>query len=133
MFSVSVTEVLIFWPWLIDVMLLSELAAFCAAEKTDEKNPLGGCVRVPPGVLVSSSVGVRGAVATCESLLGGLELVVADRARRWTRLPEGVTTTLGIELVDLCSALEEDEGLLKRLGGASRSVGVGGVRTVVGA
>lgn len=43
-------------------------AAFCAAEKKDEKR--FGCVSVPPGVLVSSMVGVKGALMEVESLLG---------------------------------------------------------------
>ena len=48
-------------------------AAFCAAETQDEKRlPLG--VRLPKvlpdGVLLSSEVGVKGAVIEVESLLG---------------------------------------------------------------
>lgn len=45
------------------LMLLDrEVAAFCAAENTLEKNPVldGGSVKVPPGVLTSSGAGVKG-------------------------------------------------------------------------
>lgn len=45
------------------MVLLSWLAAFCAAENTEEKNPVPGEFRtaVPPGVFASSGCGVRGA------------------------------------------------------------------------
>ena len=48
------------------------VAAFCAAEKTEEKNPelVAGEVRVPPGVFASSNVGVSGlALMALASLL----------------------------------------------------------------
>lgn len=76
-------------------MFVKELAALEAAEKTDEKKPLGGDVRVPPGVLVSSAIGVGCDKAECASLPGWL-VVVADLARRWIKLPDGVTMTLGL-------------------------------------
>lgn len=45
------------------MLVLNWLAACCAAEKTEEKNPPDpeGEIREPPGVLVSSMGGVRGA------------------------------------------------------------------------
>lgn len=76
-------------------MFVKELAALEAAEKTDEKKPLGGDVRVPPGVLVSSTVGVSCDKPACTSLPGWL-LVVADLARRCIKLPDGVTMTFGL-------------------------------------
>lgn len=125
------------FPWVLFAMVLdNDVAAFCAAENTEEKNPpvdWGENARVPPGVFVSSMVGVNGAVMALESLLGGF---VAERARRCDIMfPEGETTiTLGFDCVWVCFApafaLEVD-----RAGdaGAFASVGVGGVTKVVGA
>lgn len=55
----------VFW-----IVLVSEVAAFCAAEKTDEKKPLPpdgvpGLLAVP-----FSGVGVKGARVMLDSLLG---------------------------------------------------------------
>lgn len=54
------------------MVLLNCAPAFCATEKTEEKKPLVelGEVSVPPGVLVSSSVGVKGELREVDSLLG---------------------------------------------------------------
>jgi hypothetical protein len=111
------------------IEVLRVLAAFCAAENTDEKKPLGdwGETAVPPGVFASSSVGVNGAETEFESLLGGF---AAERARRCDIIfPEGETTTLdfGCEepWLELAVELAGEAGLA--------SVGVGGVTSVVGA
>ena len=113
-------------------MVLSVLAAFCAAENTEEKKPLGdwGGTAVPPGVLASSMVGVKGARIELDSLLGGF---VAERARLCEIiLPEGETTTSGFGCAGPGLApffkLEADAGDKGRA-----SVGVGGVTSVVGA
>jgi hypothetical protein len=109
--------------------VLKVLAAFCAAENTDEKKPLGDCPgpTVPPGVLASSSVGVSGADIEFDSLLGGF---VDERARRCDIMfPEGDTVTFGFgwdePCLELPTELVGDAGLM--------SVGVGGVTSVVGA
>ncbi len=47
------------------ILLVSVLAAFCAAEKTEEKKPLGEGVAVP-----FSGVGVNGADIMLDNLLG---------------------------------------------------------------
>lgn len=115
------------------IVVLRVLAAFWAAENTEEKKPLGdwGGPAVPPGVFTSSKVGVNGADMELDNLLGGF---VAERARRCDIMfPEGETTTFGMdcELVCLAPAFElvvdpvGDTGLI--------SVGVGGVTRVVGA
>jgi hypothetical protein len=54
------------------IELVNEFAAVCAALNMELKNPPApiGDVRVPPGVLTSSSAGVRGAETALESLLG---------------------------------------------------------------
>lgn len=109
------------------------LAAFCAAENTEEKNPLEDCcgtANPPPGVFASSIVGVRGAAIELDSLLGGF---VAERARLCDIiLPEGETTTSGMDCAEACLppflTLEADAGEAGRT-----SVGVGGVTRVVGA
>ena len=58
------------------MLFVNVVAAFCAAEKTDEKNPPAppgkpeaAGVR-PPGVFVSSTVGVRGEDHAFDNLLG---------------------------------------------------------------
>lgn len=96
-------------------------AAFCAAEKKEVKKPEvavsgEGCVRVPPGVLSSSAVGVRGALVEVESLLGSF----ADCALRCLMLSMELGRGLGELLVGELGPRKEV------------SVGVGGVTTVVG-
>lgn len=102
------------------MVVLNWSAAFCATLKTDEKKPLAvvGCVRVPPGVLASSIVGVNGAAIELDNLLGR----VCDCARRCLML-----STDERDLVGDCFAAG--------LGGNvafEGSVGVGGVTSVVG-
>jgi hypothetical protein len=111
------------------IVLLRVLAAFCAAENTDEKNPLGGPA-VPPGVFTSSSVGVSGADMEFESLLGGF---VAERARRCDIIfPEGETTTLGFDCVLVCFVPVFPLAVDPAGDAGLASVGVGGVTNVVG-
>ena len=79
-----------------------------------------GCVRVPPGVLVSSIVGVNGAGIEFESLLGK----VCDCARRCLMLS---TDDKGLD--GDCFEV----GLVNRANvELEGSVGVGGVTSVVG-
>lgn len=73
------------------IVFVRELAAFCVAEKTDEKKPLEAVMEapgpiVPPGDFASSIVGVRGTLMAFESLLGGL---LPARARREVRVVPG--------------------------------------------
>jgi hypothetical protein len=116
------------------MVVLNVVAAFWAAENTEEKKPLGDweATAVPPGVLTSSIVGVNGAEIEFESLLGGF---VEERARRCDIIfPDGETTTLGFDCVAPCFALAFE--LLVELAGDAggfASVGVGGVTSVVGA
>lgn len=104
------------------------MLAFCAAPNTDEKKPAGlfGCVgdvNVPPGVLVSSTVGGRGEVIEVESLLGKF----ADCARRCLMLStEFKLRAAGDPFCGDVVREEKTEAL------ALGSVGVGGVTTVVG-
>ena len=114
------------------------MAAFCAAEKTEEKNPpaagayFGALPVGTAGVLVSSSVGVSGAEIALESLLGW-PTADADLARRCDIIfPEGLTTT------PVCSPGGPLAGTSFRFGDACGviergSVGVGGVTVVRGA
>ena len=61
----------------LDTVLLSDVAAFCAAESIDEKKP------PPPGVRGPfSGVGVRGASVKFESLLGPILVPEPDLIRR---------------------------------------------------
>jgi hypothetical protein len=89
---------------------------------TEEKNPVAvvGCVRVPPGVLASSRVGVSGAAIEFESLLGR----VCDCARRCLMLSMDDKGLVGDCFV---VGLEKRENV-----GLEGSVGVGGVTRVVG-
>jgi hypothetical protein len=115
------------------MVVLRVLAAFWAAEKTEEKKPLGdwGGPAVPPGVLTSSSVGVNGADIEFDNLLGGF---VAERARRCDIMfPEGETTTLGLDC-ELACFVADFELFVDSVGDTGfMSVGVGGVTSVVGA
>ena len=68
------------------IVLVRVLVMFCAAEKTEEKKPPPAepddDVRaVPPGVLLSSAIGVIGAGMACDNLLGIIE-PESDRTRR---------------------------------------------------
>ena len=113
------------------IVLLNVLAAFCAAEKTDEKKPVcGGDTAVPPGVFASSGWGVSGAEMMFESLLGAFE---AERTRLCDIIfPEGETTTLGFDCEALCfGPVGEWVELVGE--GLRASTGVGGVTKVVGA
>lgn len=70
------------------MLLLKVLAAFCAAEKTEEKKPLPGVVEP------FSGVGVNGADIMLESLLGP-KVPDPDRTLRCDIMfPEGEVTTL---------------------------------------
>lgn len=106
------------------------MAAFCAAENTEEKKPLGDCA-VPPGVLISSIVGVRGADMELDNLLGGF---VAERTRLCDIIfPEGDVTMFGFDGEGPCFA-PDFELAVDPVGDAGfASVGVGGVTSVVGA
>lgn len=83
-------------------------------------------VRVPPGVLVSSTKGVNGAGTPLESLLGAF-----DRTRRCEIIvPLGEATILELALEP---DLEADVGVRGVDSGLGRmSVGVGGVTKVLG-
>lgn len=109
------------------ILLLNVFAAFCAAEKTDEKNP--PCW-FGPGVEAFSGVGVRGAEVMFESLLGPRvpEFVLTRRCE--IILPEGdVTTFAFIEVVGSEVPRSREAGNT----GVLESVGVGGVLTITGA
>ena len=126
-------DLLLFAVVLFAMVVLRVLAAFWAAEKTEEKKPLGdwGGPAVPPGVFTSSSVGVSGADMELDNLLGGF---VAERARRCDIMfPEEETTTfgLGCELGCFTPGFELAADSVGDTGFAS--VGVGGVTKVVGA
>ena len=113
------------------MVVLKVFAAFWAAEKTDEKKPLGdwGGYAVPPGVFASSMCGVSGAVMEFESLLGGF---VAERTRRCDIMfPEGDTTTFGFDWDVPCFAPDLKLNV-DPVGEGFPSVGVGGVTNVVG-
>src|ERR1700738_2877373 len=104
------------------MLLLNVFAAFCAAEKTDEKNPL--CWFGPGPVEEFSGVGVRGAEVIFESLLGPRvpEFVLTRRCD--IILPDGdVTTFAFIDVVGSDVPRSRVEGKL----GIAASVGVGGV------
>ena len=111
---------------------LKLVAAFCAAEKTDEKNPpappgeLEALTARPPGVLTSSTVGVSGGAIALDNLLGA-RVVESDCTLRWAGLPEAGATVFPLGAVE---ALLEGASFGKS---RSWSVGVGGVIVVVGA
>jgi hypothetical protein len=94
----------------------------------EEKKPVAlvGCVNVPPGVLVSSTVGVSGSGMAFESLLGSL----ADCARRCRMLSTelngrpGGEPGSGFDVTGLLSGKVAESAFAK--------VGVGGVTSVVG-
>lgn len=111
------------------------LAAFCAAETQDEKNPLPWVTLrdsdLAEGVLASSIVGVRGAEMAFDSLLGWCTDPDSECPRRCDiMLPEGLTF---IPLASLDS-VGDSEFRTGDLGvGARESTGVGGVTVVRGA
>jgi hypothetical protein len=108
------------------MLVLNVLAAFCAAENTDEKNPPCGFV---PGLVAGfSGVGVKGAEVMLDNLLGP-RVADPDRIRRCDIiLPEGEVTTFepaaatGEDVIISCAPAEDPV-----------SVGVGGVFTITGA
>jgi hypothetical protein len=109
------------------ILLLKVFAAFCAAEKTDEKKP--PCW-LEPGLVEFSGVGVRGAEVMFESLLGPRvpEFVLTRRCD--IIFPEGdVTTFTFTEAVGSDVPRSRVEGNW----GIPESVGVGGVLTIGGA
>jgi hypothetical protein len=108
------------------MLLLSVLAAFCAAESTDEKKPPGGLV---PGLDAGfSRVGVKGTDVMLDSLLGP-RVLVPDLTRRWDSIfPEGDTTTS-----ELAAGGSGSETPRSRAKECSPSIGVGGVFTMTGA
>jgi hypothetical protein len=103
-----------------------EFAAFCAAEKTLLKKPVG----LGFGVIdLFSGVGVRGADVMLASLLGP-NVVDVDLTRRCDIMfPEGDVMTLGFEAIEPGVPRSDADG--KR--GTLESVGVGGVFTMSGA
>ena len=98
------------------------LAAFWAAETQLEKNEPDGADKVPPGVLVSSSVGVNGDAEI--ALANLLPPKLADLGR--DRTPE-------VELVGLLVGERDSLGVEAFFGGDSSwgKVGVGGVTNVL--
>ena len=111
---------------------LKLVAAFCAAEKTDEKNPPAPPgepealdVR-PPGLLTSSTVGVNGGAIALDNLLGAC-VAGSDRTLRWAGILEAGATPFPLGAVEF---LFEIAPLEKS---CNWSVGVGGVMVVVGA
>jgi hypothetical protein len=78
------------------MLVVREFAAFCAAENTVLKKPVG-----LDGVTdLFSGVGVRGADVMLESLLGP-KAVDVDLTRRCDIIfPEGDVMTLGLEAID---------------------------------
>lgn len=110
------------------VILLKVVAAFWAAEKTEEKKPV--CWDGFGLGLGCSGVGVNGADCMFESLLGP-RLADPDLALRWDIIfPEGEVTTFEFELTGSDDPRSRLDGGNR---GALKSVGVGGVLTIVGA
>ena len=111
---------------------LKLVAAFCAAEKTDEKKPpappgeLEALTARPPGVLTSSTVGVSGGAIALDNLLGA-RVVESDCTLRWAGLPEAGAAVFPLGAVE---ALLEGASFANS---CSWSVGVAGVTVVVGA
>ena len=93
-------------PWLLASELENWFAALKAPLKTDEKKPPAPALfeddreadGVCPGVLLSSGMGVKGAVMLLDSLLGWC--AESDPARRCeTMLPDGEVTTFGFAVL----------------------------------
>ena len=116
-------------------LLLSVEAAFCAALKTEEKNPVCWVPRLVFEVAFASSIVGPRADIELDSLLGLWLTEEADRTRRCEIMfPDGLTTTPGgngsfpfRESGDSVTSGDE-----KRLAAASVR-GVGGVTVVWGA
>jgi hypothetical protein len=106
------------------MLLLKVFAAFCAAEKTEEKNP------PEPGVVEPfSGVGVKGADVILDNLLGP-RVADPDRILRCEIiLPEAEVTTLEFDVAG--SETPRSRSVSKC--GELCSVGVGGVFTMRGA
>lgn len=103
---------------------VSVVAAFCAAEKTDEKKP-------PPALEFStaSGVGVVGSVVLCESLLGTTVVLDPDFVRLWKVEDRvGEPPRVG-SFPPQGERLSGDDAALAWKG----STGVGGVLMMVGA
>lgn len=115
-----------FGPEPMDVLieLVTWFAAFWAAEMKDVKKPPPGpgAVMEPPGVLSSSGVGESGPDAIAAANL--LEGLFVDRARLCDSMPEGEANRLDGEPLEEASSFPEAV--------SERSVGVGGVTSVVG-
>jgi hypothetical protein len=106
------------------MLVLRVFAAFWAAEKTDEKNPPALGVVEP-----FSGVGVNGADVIFDNLLGP-SAAELDLTRRCDIIfPEGEVTTFAFLAVGSEFTLSRPE--LNRF--SPKSVGVGGVLTIVGA
>jgi hypothetical protein len=106
------------------MLLVRVFAAFCAAEKTDEKKPV--CCVFPGVTDPFSGVGVRGADVIFDNLLGPILFPLANDPERMRlcdiMFPDGEVTTFGFVEI----------GEPEKRGGAV-SVGVGGVLTIAGA
>lgn len=109
------------------ILFVNVLAAFCAALKTDEKNP--PCWATPGVVEPFSSVGVSGALMIFESLLGPSADDVDLTRRCDIMLPEG-ETTISIRGGTTGSEMPRSRAVGNR---AAVSVGVGGVFVIKGA
>lgn len=106
------------------MLLVKVFAAFCAAEKTDEKKPV--CCVFPGVTDPFSGVGVRGADVIFDSLLGPILFPLANDPERMRlcdiMFPDGDVTTFGF--VEIGEPEKRGEAV---------SVGVGGVLTIAGA
>lgn len=106
------------------MLFVRVFAAFCAAEKTDEKKPV--CCEFPGVTEPFSGVGVRGADVIFDSLLGPILFPLANDPERMRlcdiMFPDGDVTTFG--LVEIGEPEKRGEAV---------SVGVGGVLTITGA
>lgn len=119
---------LVFW-----IVLLRDVAAFCAAEKTDEKKPPPGAG--VPGLLAGpvSGMGVKGAFVMFESLLGPI-LPDPDLPLLWAiMLPWAAPPIVSVEAFAAASTTVCEPGPGEECAkGALWSVGVGGVLTMTG-
>lgn len=105
------------------MLFVRVFAAFCAAEKTDEKKPV--CCELPGVTDPFSGVGVRGADVIFDSLLGPMLFPLANDPERMRlcdiMFPDGDVTTFGF--VEIGEPEKRGEAV---------SVGVGGVLTIAG-
>lgn len=115
---------------------MSVFVAFCAKEKTEEKNPAelpdgfgDSGVRVP-GVLLSSTVVVKGGENAFESLLSGC-VAESDLIRRWEIMFPDAEMVVFAYAPRGTAARGFADILLRK--SARPSVGVGGVTVVCGA